>query len=88
MESEQSNLSKNLRIWRERKGVKIEIAAKEFGVSTSTWGHWETGRRFPAWPHLLSLSRHLDIPTRCLICFDSDKCNACPETTLTTPPPQ
>jgi len=79
MESTRKNLARNLYTWREKNGVKMEVAARELGVSTATWGHWETGKRFPALQHLSCLSQYMQVPICRLICFNSGKCNDCRE---------
>ena len=81
MEAAKKNLARKLNTWREQNGVKMEVAAKELGVSTATWGHWETGRRFPALHHLSCLSLYLKVPICRLICFHTDKCDDCAEQT-------
>lgn len=81
METAKKNLAKKLHAWREQNGVKMEVAAKELGVSTATWGHWETGRRFPVLQHLSCLSQYLKIPICRLICHYPKKCVSCAETT-------
>lgn len=77
LETAKKNLAKNLHTWRERKGMKIEVAARQLGVSTATWGHWETGRRFPALHHLSCLSLYMKIPICRLICHYDDDCIKC-----------
>lgn len=68
------SLSRTLRMWREQKGMKMEVAARELGVSTATWGHWEAGRRFPSLIHLSCLSQYLKVPVCRLICCKVNKC--------------
>jgi len=68
MEALTDVLARTLRNWRKRNGLKIKAAADELGVSPATWGHWETGARFPAAKHLSLLSLYLGIPTCQLIC--------------------
>jgi transcriptional regulator with XRE-family HTH domain len=63
-----------LQTWRKKKGLKIQAAAAEAGVSPATWGHWETGARFPAPKHLTRLARCLRVPVCRLLCADSENC--------------
>jgi len=79
MERTQKNLASTLRMWRERNGMKMEAAAKELGVSTATWGHWEACRRFPGLHHLSCLSQYLEVPVCRLICCKSENCEDCAE---------
>ncbi|MBJ6725167.1 helix-turn-helix domain-containing protein [Geomesophilobacter sediminis] len=70
-------LGKNLAAWREQKGLKMEAAARELGVSTATWGHWETGRRFPAMKQLSCLAQYLGVPPCRLIANCPERCDGC-----------
>ena len=67
-------LPRVLRKWRQEKQMKIETAAADVGVSTSAWGHWETGARFPMGRELLRLSAHTGIPLHELICPHAESC--------------
>lgn len=77
MEQASKNLARTLLTWREQNAMKMEVAARELGVSTATWGHWEAGRRFPGLNHLSCLSQYLDVPVCRLICCNVFKCNDC-----------
>lgn len=80
MELASKNLSGTLRMWRERKGIKMESAASELGVATATWAHWEAGRRFPAAKHLTCLSQLLRLPIcRLLRSAGESDCSGCNE---------
>jgi len=63
-----------LRQWRLERGLKESVAAKELGVATATWGHWETGTRFPSARNLLALSRHTKIPIEHFFCTNRHRC--------------
>lgn len=82
MEQTSKNLSRTLLRWREQNAIKMEAAAKELGVSTATWGHWESGRRFPGLHHLSCLSQYLNVPVCRLICCKPDECNDCAESDI------
>jgi transcriptional regulator with XRE-family HTH domain len=43
-------------------------------VASSTWTHWETGRRFPSASLLLGLIEYTGVPLVELICENSAKC--------------
>lgn len=58
----------NLRWWRKTRRAKLATVAREFGIATATWGHWETGRCLPGGHHLHLLSTYTGIPVRCLFC--------------------
>jgi transcriptional regulator with XRE-family HTH domain len=79
MEQVSKNLAKTLQLWREKKRKKMEAAAKELGVATATWGHWEAGRRFPGLHHLSCLSQYIGVPVCRLICCKSELCENCAE---------
>ncbi len=54
--------------------MKIDAAAADFGVSSSAWGHWETGARFPQGNELIKLAGFTGIPLHKLICPYGDSC--------------
>lgn len=66
--------SKNLHEWRTVSGKKLIESAREFGVSPATWGHWETGRRFPSGSNLRLLARYTGMSVQCLICDHGKAC--------------
>ncbi|NQW99929.1 helix-turn-helix transcriptional regulator [bacterium] len=72
--AKRSALGKRLKWWRERRDLKIEAAALQLGVSTSTWGHWETGRTFPSGEMLLALSSLTQLPLQLLFCPHLETC--------------
>ena len=74
MEGFSGNFAVLLRQWRKERGVKESVAAKELGVSTATWGHWETGARFPSAKNLLALSRYTKIPIEHFFCTNRHRC--------------
>lgn len=57
-----------LKKWRSGRNLKIETAARQLGVSAATWGHWETGLRFPSGHNLKMLSFYTQIPIWRLVC--------------------
>ena len=69
-----SHLPVALQRWRERRGLKISAAASGLGVAASTWGHWETGFRFPTGSMLLDLVQYTGLPLVELICEHADAC--------------
>lgn len=67
-------LGPNLKRWRLAKGLKLSAAAAELGVATSTWDHWENGRRFPTGRRLLELVAYTGLPLNLLVCANADRC--------------
>lgn len=67
-------LGERLKWWRERENLKIEAAALRLGVSTATWGHWETGRTFPSGEMLLTLCSLTELPIHLLFCPHMESC--------------
>ena len=68
------NLGNCLRVWRQRAELSQENAAAMLGVASTTWSHWETGRRLPT-PHLLFLLRELTgIPVGVMLCENAKDC--------------
>ena len=65
-----------LQRWRKRNGLKLTAAARGLGVATSTWGHWETGFRFPTGRVLLSLVQYTGLSLVDLLCEHSQYCPA------------
>ena len=63
-----------LRQWRKEHGLKQSAAAKELGVSASTWGHWEARARFPSLENLVALSRYTKIPIQHFFLSYKDLC--------------
>jgi transcriptional regulator with XRE-family HTH domain len=74
MDKALQNLSDLLRQWRKENGVKETVAARELGVSTATWGHWEEGVRFPTADNLVALARYTNIPIQHFFCPNRDRC--------------
>jgi DNA-binding transcriptional regulator YiaG len=60
--------------WRSYRGLKISVAARELGVSTATWGHWEEGRRTPTVSNLQLLSIYTKIPVQHFLCPHHKQC--------------
>lgn len=52
----------NLRRIRGARGFKRYGAARELGVSASTWSRWEAGQRFPTPPLLAGIAALLQAP--------------------------
>lgn len=63
-----------IRDWRRSRGLKISVAARELGVSTATWGHWEEARRTPTVSNLQLLSLYTKIPIQYFFCPHHRKC--------------
>jgi transcriptional regulator with XRE-family HTH domain len=74
MDKRLRNLAVLLRQWRAEHGVKEAGAAKELGVSTATWGHWEEGTRFPTANNLVALSEYTRIPIQHFFCPNRSRC--------------
>jgi transcriptional regulator with XRE-family HTH domain len=53
---------------------KISDVASLLGVSTSTWGHWETGERLPSGELLLAIENLTGIPLHVLFCPHLETC--------------
>lgn len=79
MERANEILSQMLVDWRKKKGLKIEAAAKEMGVSPAAWGHWERGIRFPTGRQLTLLSLYTGVPLCQMFCSSSGNCDDCPD---------
>jgi len=73
-----------LKHWRISQSVKISEAAAQLGVSASTWGHWETGTRFPSCENLIHLANLTGIPPQHFFCPNADRCPF--ESTFSAPP--
>ena len=67
-------LGVRLKDWRHRKGQKISDVAVQLGVSTATWGHWETGEHLPSGDLLLALEQLTGMPLHVLFCPHMDVC--------------
>ncbi len=67
-------LGARLKGWREKQGYKIATAARALGVSTATWGHWETGHTFPSAEMLLNLCALTELPIQWLFCPHMETC--------------
>lgn len=63
-----------LRQWRKERGLKLDAAAQKLGVSKSTWGHWEDGKRFPQAGNLIALSQYTKIPLQHFFCPNRHRC--------------
>lgn len=66
--SDDTDLPQILSAWRKRRGITMETAAVELGVSAATWGHWENARRFPNARNLSLLSDYTGLSIRELLC--------------------
>ncbi len=69
-------LGARLKHWRQQKDLKISGVAAALGVSTATWGHWETGARLPSGDLLLALEALTGQPLHVLFC---PYLNDCPQ---------
>jgi len=67
-------LGMRLRHWRKRGDLSIAAAANAIGVSTATWGHWETGEHLPSGDLLLAIEDLTGIPLHVLFCPHLDNC--------------
>jgi hypothetical protein len=67
-------LGMRLKDWRHRKGQKISDVAVQLGVSTATWGHWETGEHLPSGDLLLAIEQFTGMPLHVLFCPHMDAC--------------
>jgi transcriptional regulator with XRE-family HTH domain len=61
-------LGLRLRHWRSCQQLSISCAADSLGVSTATWGHWETGEHLPSGDLLLAIEDLTRIPLHVLFC--------------------
>jgi len=70
----QVKLGECLLLWRHEQNLSQENAAAMLGVASTTWSHWETGRRVPT-PHLLFLLSDLtQIPVGAMLCENAQSC--------------
>ena len=69
-----SILGMRLKWWRQKEGLKIAAAAHDLGVSTATWGHWETGHTFPSGEMLFDLCALTGLPLQLLLCPHMEDC--------------
>jgi len=67
-------LGLRLRHWRLGQQLSISSAADSLGVSTATWGHWETGQHLPSGDLLLAIEDLTGIPLHVLFCPHLDDC--------------
>lgn len=65
-----SRLPRLLREWRLHHALKAANVATRLGVAPATWGHWETGKRFPSSENLVLVSRLTGIPIHDFFCSD------------------
>jgi transcriptional regulator with XRE-family HTH domain len=72
-----TTLPRMLREWRHMNHIKLSAAADDLEVSMSTWGHWETGARFPKGKKLLELVEYTGIPLHQLICSKTGDFTEC-----------
>ena len=69
-----TSLGARLKWWRTKQTLTLENVASNLGVSTATWGHWETGHSFPSGEMLLDLSRLTGLPLQVLFCPHLETC--------------
>lgn len=69
-----SHLPIRLKDWRLQRGIKVSAAASELGVATSTWNHWESGRRFPSGMRLIQLVAYTGISLKHFVCENAHIC--------------
>jgi DNA-binding transcriptional regulator YiaG len=58
------NLSRQLRVLREDRGLRVVDVANRLGVTTACVYHWETGRSRPRAQNLSALCKILRMPLR------------------------
>lgn len=74
--AEKTIFGARLKWWRGNQELSIEAAALMLGVSTATWGHWETGHTFPSGMMLLNVSHLTGLPLHLLFCPHYETCRA------------
>jgi transcriptional regulator with XRE-family HTH domain len=67
-------LGTRLKHWRLSEHRKIADVAADLGVSTPTWGHWETGEHLPSGDLLIAIEDLTSIPLHVLFCPHLDDC--------------
>jgi hypothetical protein len=67
-------LGTRLKHWRLSENRKISDVAASLGVSTPTWGHWETGEHLPCGELLIAIEDLTGIPLHVLFCPHLDTC--------------
>lgn len=72
--SDRIALGMRLKEWRMRDDRKISQVAVLLGVSTATWGHWETGERMPSGDLLLAIEDLTGMPLHVLFCPHLNMC--------------
>jgi DNA-binding transcriptional regulator YiaG len=72
--TERVALGARLKHWRLGENRKMSEVAALLGVSTGTWGHWETGERLPSGELLLAIQNLTGLPLRVLFCPHLDNC--------------
>ena len=77
-------LGLRLKDWRKRGELSIASAADALGVSTATWGHWETGEHIPSGDLLLAIEDLTGMSLHVLFCPHLD---SCPHANASHPPP-
>jgi DNA-binding transcriptional regulator YiaG len=67
-------LGTRLKRWRLSEHRKISDVAASLGVSTPTWGHWETGEHLPSGDLLIAIEDLTGIPLHVLFCPHLETC--------------
>jgi len=67
-------LGSTLRKWRLGQKLKIATIARRLGISEATWGHWESGRRFPSAENLILIADLTGILVAHLFCPHAERC--------------
>ncbi|MCX6874768.1 MAG: helix-turn-helix transcriptional regulator [Verrucomicrobia bacterium] len=78
-------LGRRLKDWRLKGNRKISEVAHGLGVSTATWGHWETGEHLPSGELLLAIENLTCMPLQMLFCPHLDTCPQAGTGLLPTP---
>ncbi len=72
--AEGSALTEVLLRWRMHNQMNIAGAALGLGVSRATWGHWESGLRYPSPSNLHLLSLYTGLPPVAFLCPQWPNC--------------
>jgi len=78
-----SSISRQLRNWRNSEKKNVAAVAAELGVSRATWGHWESGTRYPSPRNLELLSQYTGLPMIAFLCPKWETCEMNPAASKT-----
>lgn len=71
------NFGKQIKYYREKRGLTQELLAGKLGSATSTISDWENGKSFIEYPSLVKLCHALDITEEHLFSFASVSITNC-----------